>query len=58
MTSLFCRVQTHHVLDQPVVHIHHVLGNVRHHRNQTLCCVVHVVLQRHILRGGAHTVTF
>lgn len=37
------------MLGQPIIHFDDVLGDVCHNRNQTLCCVVHVVLQRHIL---------
>lgn len=37
------------MLGQPIIHFDNVLGDVCHNRNQTLCCVVHVVLQRHIL---------
>lgn len=41
---------TYYVFGQPLVHFYNIFGNVCHHRNQTLCCVVHVVLQCHILR--------
>lgn len=43
-------VGTYHVLGQTLVHFHNILGNVCHDRNQTLCWVLHVVLQCHILR--------